>query len=58
MISDRHFVVVSEKAARLQAKANKSPVYYYYFNYPGENISTYAIYYTFSEEKYGKFPYG
>ncbi|KAF2886488.1 hypothetical protein ILUMI_19685, partial [Ignelater luminosus] len=53
MMSDRHFVVDTEKATRLQAKANKSPVYYYYFSYPGEKVSTFAVHFTFSEEKYG-----
>ncbi|XP_076755934.1 venom carboxylesterase-6 [Xylocopa sonorina] len=33
MIGDRTFVVDFEKAARLQAKANKSPVWTYYYSY-------------------------
>lgn len=35
MIGDRLFVVDAEKAARLQAKVNKSPVYFYVFSYRG-----------------------
>ncbi|KAF2900142.1 hypothetical protein ILUMI_06060 [Ignelater luminosus] len=53
MMSDRLFVVDAEKAARLQAKANKSPVYYYYFSYLGEEIPTLAVYFTHSEKKHG-----
>ncbi|GLV41968.1 Esterase P [Carabus blaptoides fortunei] len=34
-IGDRLFVVDAEKAARLQAQVNKSPVYFYRFNYRG-----------------------
>ncbi|XP_014208345.1 venom carboxylesterase-6-like [Copidosoma floridanum] len=33
MVGDRLFVTDAEKAARLQAKANKSPVWFYYFSY-------------------------
>jgi bile salt-stimulated lipase len=33
MVGDRLFVVDSEKVARMQAKANKSPVWYYYYSY-------------------------
>ena len=33
LIGDRIFVVDAEKAARLQAKANKSPVWFYYYSY-------------------------
>ncbi|XP_031840747.1 juvenile hormone esterase [Nomia melanderi] len=33
MTGDRLFVVDSEKAARLQAKVNKQPVWYYYYSY-------------------------
>lgn len=33
--SDRFFVADSEKAARMQAKANQQPVWYYYFSYRG-----------------------
>ncbi|XP_043528092.1 venom carboxylesterase-6-like [Frieseomelitta varia] len=32
---DRFFVVDSEKAARMQAKVNKQPVWYYYYTYRG-----------------------
>lgn len=55
MMSDRLFVVDAEKAARLQAIANKSPVFYYYFGYLGEDIPTLAVYFTHSEEKHGKY---
>lgn len=35
MASDRFFVVDSEKAARMQAKVNQKPVWFYYFSYRG-----------------------
>ncbi|XP_012525770.2 venom carboxylesterase-6 [Monomorium pharaonis] len=35
MTSDRFFVVPGEKSARMQAKANQSPVWFYYFSYRG-----------------------
>ncbi|XP_011157167.1 venom carboxylesterase-6 [Solenopsis invicta] len=35
MASDRFFVADSEKAARMQAKINQNPVWYYYFSYRG-----------------------
>ena len=37
MIGDRMFLVDSEKSVKLQAKAATSPVYYYYFSYPGDD---------------------
>ncbi|XP_011494688.1 PREDICTED: venom carboxylesterase-6-like [Ceratosolen solmsi marchali] len=33
MVGDRLFVIDAEKAARMQAKVNKSPVWFYYFTY-------------------------
>ncbi|XP_072763917.1 juvenile hormone esterase [Anoplolepis gracilipes] len=36
MTGDRFFVIDSEKAARMQAKVNKNPVWYYYFSYRGQ----------------------
>lgn len=54
MVGDRHFVVPAEQTAKLQAKANSEPVYFYYFSYTGEKVSTYSVYYTNSEKKYGK----
>lgn len=33
MAGDRFFVADSEKAARMQAKVNRSPVWYYYYSY-------------------------
>uniref|UniRef100_A0A1B6FLE1 Carboxylic ester hydrolase n=1 Tax=Cuerna arida TaxID=1464854 RepID=A0A1B6FLE1_9HEMI len=36
MMSDRLFVVDIDRAARLQAVATKSPVYFYYFTYRGK----------------------
>ncbi|KAL0131422.1 hypothetical protein PUN28_002745 [Cardiocondyla obscurior] len=35
MSGDRFFVVDSEKAAKMQAKVNQNPVWYYYFSYRG-----------------------
>ncbi|KAJ8933693.1 hypothetical protein NQ318_008412 [Aromia moschata] len=38
IFTDRLFAIGSDTAAKLQSKTNKSPVYYYYFNYQkGEN---------------------
>ena len=37
MFGDRIFNVDAEKSVRLQAKAVTSPVYYYYFSYPGDD---------------------
>ncbi|KAF5283606.1 hypothetical protein FQR65_LT13812 [Abscondita terminalis] len=53
MIGDRHFVVPVEMAARLQAIKGKAPVYYYYFSYNAEEISTFSFYYTKSEARNG-----
>ena len=33
MVGDRLFSVDAEKAAKMQAAVNKSPVYFYYFTY-------------------------
>jgi carboxylesterase type B len=35
MVSDRIFKSDAGKSARMQAKVNKSPVYFYYFSYRG-----------------------
>jgi len=35
MAGDRFFVVDGEKAARMQAKVNQNPVWFYYFTYRG-----------------------
>lgn len=40
MVGDRLFVYDGEKAARLQAKANKSPVRFYHFSYRGAHSLT------------------
>ncbi|CAH1379637.1 unnamed protein product [Tenebrio molitor] len=37
MFSDRFFLVDAEISVRHQAKVSSSPVYYYYFTYPGDN---------------------
>jgi bile salt-stimulated lipase len=37
MFSDRIFLVDAEISVRMQARASSSPVYYYYFSYPGDN---------------------
>jgi carboxylesterase type B len=37
MFSDRTFLVDAEISVRMQARASSSPVYYYYFSYPGDN---------------------
>lgn len=33
MAGDRFFVINSEKVARMQAKVNQNPVWYYYYSY-------------------------
>lgn len=51
LASDRFFIVDSEKAARLQAKVNKQPVWYYYFSYRGaQSLSEYM---SGSKENFG-----
>ncbi|KAB0793257.1 hypothetical protein PPYR_12877 [Photinus pyralis] len=40
--SDRLFFVDTDKSIRLQARANKSPTYYYYFAYTGEITHTFT----------------
>jgi hypothetical protein len=37
MIGDRHFVVETERAAKLQAAVNSAPVYFYQFGYRGKH---------------------
>ena len=41
--SDRFFVTDSVKAARMQAKVNKQPVWYYYFSYRGAHSFSEAM---------------
>lgn len=43
MVGDRIFVVDGVKAAKLTAKINKSPVWYYYFTYRGANSASDAM---------------
>ncbi|GAB1859690.1 Carboxylic ester hydrolase [Camponotus japonicus] len=43
MAGDRFFVVDSEKAARMQAKVNQNPVWYYYFSYRGNHSLSEAM---------------
>lgn len=52
MSGDRFFVVDSEKAARMQAKVNKNPVWYYYFTYRGAQSLSNA--YSGTTVNYGK----
>ncbi|XP_015597352.1 venom carboxylesterase-6 [Cephus cinctus] len=40
MVGDRLFVVDAEKAARVQAKVNESPVWFYYFSYKGASSTS------------------
>ncbi|XP_011870237.1 PREDICTED: venom carboxylesterase-6-like isoform X2 [Vollenhovia emeryi] len=51
MSGDRFFVVDSEKAARMQATVNRSPVWYYYFSYRGAH--SWSDYFTGATENYG-----
>lgn len=53
MMSDRLFVVDAEKSARLQAKANKSPVYFYIYSYLAEETPTLAQLWSLSPRKWG-----
>lgn len=55
MASDRFFVADSEKAARMQAKVNQNPVWYYYYSYEGAESLSFTF--THTREKYGKSRY-
>ncbi|XP_043273322.1 uncharacterized protein [Venturia canescens] len=46
MVGDRIFIVDGVKAAKLTAKINKSPVWYYYFTYRGANSASDAMSHT------------
>ncbi|GLV38034.1 Esterase 6 [Carabus blaptoides fortunei] len=50
-IGDRLFVVEAEKAARLQAQVNKSPVYFYRFSYRGGH--SISEYYAKNQDNFG-----
>lgn len=52
-MGDRLFVVGAEKAARLQAKANKSPVYFYIYSYLAEETPTLAELWSMDPRKWG-----
>lgn len=43
IVGDRIFVVDGVKAAKLMAKNNRSPVWYYYFTYRGANSASDAM---------------
>ncbi|KAL6255043.1 hypothetical protein P5V15_013376 [Pogonomyrmex californicus] len=51
MAGDRFFVVDGEKAARMQAKVNKNPVWFYYFSYRGAQSLSNAM--SGTTENYG-----
>ncbi|KAJ8664613.1 hypothetical protein QAD02_006275 [Eretmocerus hayati] len=51
MLSDRLFVVDAERAARLQAMANKSPTWFYYYSYRGD--SSLSDLYSGTNENFG-----
>jgi carboxylesterase type B len=53
MSGDRFFVVDSEKAARMQAKVNKNPVWWYYFSYRGAQSLSDSLSISGSTENYG-----
>ncbi|KAK9685539.1 Carboxylesterase family [Popillia japonica] len=53
IISDRMFCISAENAATLQAERSKSEVYYYYFNYIGEEKESDTESFTGSKEKLG-----
>ena len=53
MAGDRQFVVDGEKAARMQAKANQNPVWFYYFSYRGAH--SYSELLSGSSENFGVF---
>lgn len=52
MSSDRFFVVDGEKAARMQAKVNQNPVWFYYFTYRGAQSLSDVL--SGTTENYGK----
>lgn len=52
MAGDRYFVIGSEKAARMQARANQNPVWYYYYSYEGAESLSFSFHN--NTEKYGK----
>ncbi|RZB39767.1 venom carboxylesterase-6-like [Asbolus verrucosus] len=37
LFTDRHFLMEAEDAVKMQANVTQSPVYYYFFGYPGDN---------------------
>lgn len=49
------FCTSAENAATLQAERSKSEVYYYYFNYIGEEKESDTESFTGSKEKLGKY---
>lgn len=52
-MGDRLFVVDAEIAARIQSKNNKSPVYFYYYSFTGEERDSIQVLITGSKSKYG-----
>jgi carboxylesterase type B len=52
MASDRFFKFDSEKAARMQAKVNQNPVWYYYYSYRAVHSTSNVF--THNTENYGK----
>lgn len=53
MVGDRLFVVDAEKAARMQAKSNKSPVWFYYYTYKA--TSSLSNTFTGTKENFGQY---
>lgn len=57
MMSDRLFSIPAEKAAKLQAHSNKSPVYVYYFCYTGEKLESFTVHFAKQDQDDGKCPH-
>nr|XP_022901990.1 venom carboxylesterase-6-like [Onthophagus taurus] len=53
MMSDRLFSVYTEKAAKIQAKVSKSPVFMYYFSFMGDTLESLTIHITGKDQSHG-----
>ena len=53
MVGDRLFVVDAEKAAKMQAKSNESPVWFYYYSYRAAQSLSDVM--SGTKENFGKF---
>lgn len=51
MLSDKHYFIGIEQGIRLQAKATKSPVYFYYYSFHGSQSRSEGLSHT--QNNYG-----